>query len=248
MHAISGLCQRGCHMSDAVPVLVLGATGLVGQQVLAAAVGRSDVRLLALARREVPLPQGARMEVLLAPPDQWAGAIAAIAPRIVICALGTTIAQTGGDKQAFAAIDRDLVLDLARAAHQSGAQHFIAVSSVGAAAAASSFYLKTKGEMEDGLGRLGFDRLDILRPGLLLGKRPGKLRMLEWLGQIAAPLFNLLLHGKYRKYRAIAAADVAGGALQCVAGQGRGRCVHSHDDMRKLAGLWARGAVKKGDE
>ncbi len=100
-------------MSDPIRILVLGASGLVGQQVLAAAVGRADVRLVGLARREVPLPQGARMEIHLAPVEGWAQEIAAIAPDRVICALGTTIAKQGGDKAAFAAIDRDLVLEAA---------------------------------------------------------------------------------------------------------------------------------------
>ena len=44
-----------------------------------------------------------------------------------------------------------------------------------ASAKAGNFYLRTKGETEDGLRALGFERLDILRPGLLTGERPYRL-------------------------------------------------------------------------
>ena len=51
-------------MSETRRVLLAGATGLVGTRIMEAGIGREDVRLIALSRREVPLPQGARMEML----------------------------------------------------------------------------------------------------------------------------------------------------------------------------------------
>ncbi|MXO72605.1 NAD(P)H-binding protein [Alteraurantiacibacter buctensis] len=227
-------------MSDPRRVLVLGASGLVGQQVLALAVGRPEVRLVAVARSEVALPPGARMEVLVAPPEGWDRAIATVGATHVICALGTTIRQQGGDKDAFAAIDRDLVLRAAMHARGAGATGFAVVSSVGATLASRNFYLRTKGEMEAGLEKIGFTRLDVLRPGLLRGHRPGHLRPLELLGQLAAPLGNMVLHGERRQYRAIRAADVAAAALQCTQEKAPGRFVHDHDSLHRLAGRWRR--------
>ena len=87
-------------MSDPVRVLVLGASGLVGQEVLRQAVGVPQVRLVAVARSEVPLPPGALMEVLVAPVEGWDRAIADAGASHVICALGTTIRQQGGDRLA----------------------------------------------------------------------------------------------------------------------------------------------------
>lgn len=233
-------------MSDPVRVLVLGASGLVGQQVLRLAVGERRVRLLAVARSEVGLPQGARMEVLVAPPEGWGEAIAAVAPSHVICALGTTIRQQDGDREAFAAIDRDLVLRAAMHCKAAGAQGFTVVSSVGASLASRNFYLKTKAEMEAGLEKIGFARLDILRPGLLRGHRSGQLRPLETLGQVFSPIGNLVLHGQRRQYRAIRAADVAAAALQCTQEKARGRFVHDYDSLQRLAGRWQRGAAGEG--
>lgn len=233
-------------MSDPTRVMVLGASGLIGQQVLRLAVGEPRVRLVAVARSEVPLPQGARMEVLVAPVEGWDQAIAAVAPSHVICALGTTIRQQGGDREAFAAIDRDVVLRAAMHCKAAGAHGFTVVSSVGASLASRNFYLKTKAEMEAGLEKIGFARLDVLRPGLLRGYRSSQVRPLETLGQLAAPLGNLVLHGQRRQYRAIRARDVASAALQCTQEKARGRFVHDYDGLLRLAGRWQRGAAGEG--
>ncbi len=229
-------------MSDPRRVLVLGGSGLVGQQVLVQALNRARVRLVAVARSELALPQGARMEVLLAPVEGWGQAIAEAGASHVICALGTTIRQQGGDQQAFAAIDRDLVLRTAMQAKGAGVRGFVAVSSVGASVAAKPFYLRTKGELEAGLEKIGFARLDILRPGLLRGMRRHDARPLELLGQLAAPLGSLVLHKDRRKYRAIRARDVAAAALQCVVEKAAGRFTHEYDDLLRLARRWQREA------
>ncbi|MEO5708019.1 MAG: NAD(P)H-binding protein [Alteraurantiacibacter sp.] len=230
-------------MSEPRRVLVLGASGLVGQQVLAQAVGRADVRLVAVARSEVALPPGARMEVLLAPVSDWDEALAESGASHVICALGTTLRQQGGDQDAFAAIDRDLVLRMAMHAKGAGVSGFVVASSVGAALSSRNFYLRTKAEMEAGLEKLGFARLDVLRPGLLRGRRRHGARPLEMLGQLAAPLGSLVLHGGRRKYRAIAAQLVAAAALQAVCEKAPGRFVHHYDDMVRMAGRWRRKAA-----
>ena len=225
-------------MSDPLRIMLVGASGLVGRGVIAQAVGHAELRLIGLARRELALPEGALMEVHLAPVEGWAQEIANIAPSHVICALGTTIAKQHRDKAAFVAIDRDLVLDVARKAKDAGARGFVAVSSVGADPNAKSFYLRTKGEMEAGLARIGFTRLDILRPGLLRGQRVDDLRPLELVGAVFAPLADLFLHGARSKYRSIRGEDVAAAALRLCFERARGRFVHLHDEIVRRAARW----------
>ncbi len=72
-------------------ICLVGATGLVGASLIEASVRRNDVRLIAVSRREIPLPVGARMEVLLAPTEGWPEAIAASNADVFVCALGTTM-------------------------------------------------------------------------------------------------------------------------------------------------------------
>jgi uncharacterized protein YbjT (DUF2867 family) len=233
-------------MSRPVRFLLLGASGLVGRGVLEQVVGRRNVRLIGLSRHEVALPPGARMEVHLAPVEGWAQEIVKIAPDRVICALGTTIRKQGGDQAAFAAIDRDLVLQVARQAKDAGASGFAVISSIGADPMAKNFYLRTKGELEAALGRVGFSRLDVLQPGLLRGARHGDHRPLERIGSALAPLADLVLVGDKRRYRSIRADAVAAAALQAVCEKAPGRFVHQHDQLLRLAGKWHRAGGENG--
>ena len=210
--------------------LLIGATGMVGGAVIACA---ADRPLTVLVRREIEgLPEPHAR--LVAPSERWADVVAVERPATLISCIGTTIRQAGSEA-AFRAVDHDLLLAVATAAKAAGARHVIAVSSVGASAKSRNFYLRTKGEAEDGLRVLGFDRLDILRPGLLMGDRAGPKRMGEGIAMAAAPLTDALLHGSLRRYRSIAGETVAK-AIVALAGMTQpGVRFHENDAMRRLA-------------
>lgn len=222
-------------MSEPVKIVLVGATGMIGRAIVQAATGREDMRLVAIGRREMKLPVGARMEMFVAQPDQWDEVIEASQPDVVINALGTTWKKSNGDEGAFRAVDQDLVLQVARSAHAHGVQRFISVSSVGAHILAKNFYLQVKGEVERDLAKVGFRRLDILRPSLLRGDRHDDPRFAERLGILSAPLANLMLHGKYRKYRAVEAETVADAALYLALTKPGGRFAHDYDAIERAA-------------
>ena len=222
-------------MSEPVRIALVGASGLIGSEVIKLGVGRGDVRLSAIARSELALPPGARMEVFVADPDKWGEVIEALRPTAVISALGTTWKKAGKDEAAFRAVDRELVLAVARAAKAHGVERFVSVSSAGADAHAKAFYLKVKGETDRELAKIGLGRLDVLRPGLLRGKRGGERRIGERLGIVLSPLVNPLLGGKWRAYRAIDAEIVARAALYLATRLARGRFVHDNDAIHRAA-------------
>ena len=216
-------------MSEPRRILLVGATGMVGSL---AAERLPAASLTILARRHMEVAKGAALVV--APPDAWPAAIAAARPDVVVSALGTTIRQAGS-QAAFRAVDHDLVLAVARSAHAAGARHCIAVSSVGASARAGNFYLRTKGEVEAALRAMCFDRLDIVRPGLLIGTRSGPPRPGEALAMLAAPLTDALLHGSLRRYRSVRGETVAKAIAALAAVGGIGTHVHEHDAIVALA-------------
>jgi len=222
-------------MSDDLRILVVGASGLVGTRVLELAVGRPGVRVIALARREFPLPKGGRMELMVADPARWGEAVAELAPDCLVSALGTTWRKAGGDEAAFRAVDQALVLATARAAHAAGVPHMISVGSVGADAHSKTFYLRVKGEIEAELIKLRFRRLDLLRPGLLRGPRGGERRLLERLGILASPLTDLVLTGARSRYRSIDAREVARAILQLAAEKAPGRFIHDNEAIARAA-------------
>jgi uncharacterized protein YbjT (DUF2867 family) len=221
-------------MSEPCRVLLAGASGLVGTRAMQAAGAHPSLGRVALTRREVPIPRGTRMEMMVADPAGWPEAVEAIAPEGVICALGTTIRKAGSE-DAFRAVDQDLVVQLATAAKDAGASHFVLVSSAGANAMDKAFYLRVKGEVEAALAKLRFRRLDILRPGLLRGPRAHDRRALERLALLASPLTDLLLHGDKRRYRSIDARTVAAAALQLTGEKAAGRFVHENESIARAA-------------
>lgn len=219
-------------MSERVRICLVGASGLVGSAVIHACIGRTDVRLVAVARSELDLPPGARMEVLVADPANWDDAIAAARPDVVVSCLGTTTKKVGGDEAAYRAVDHDLVLACARWALAAGARQFISVGSAMADPHAKNFYLRMKGETEQALAKSGIPRLDLIRPGLLLGprreRRPG-----EDFAKLLVPLMPLVLHGSWRRFRPVHADRLAEVILALAHEKARGRFVHDHDAMQR---------------
>lgn len=222
-------------------ILLAGASGLVGGRVLARLLADpGGPRVLAPVRR--PLQAGsARLPVLvanLADASMDGDLVEQIratgsAPEAFVCCLGTTL-RNAGSHEAFLAVDRDLVLRLAAIAHQAGARHAILVSSVGASAQSGNFYLRVKGETERGMADMGYSRVDLLRPGLLLGDR-SESRPGEAFARALAPLTNPLLRGSLRRFRAISADTVAAAAVTLLKAPDEGRFVHEFAELQALA-------------
>ena len=223
-----------------VRIALVGATGLVGRRVIELASAGDEVRIVGIARREVPLPPGARMEMFVAEPAKWGEVLDAVRPRALICALGTTWKKAGRDEAAFRAVDFDLVLATAETAKRAGVPNMVVVSAAGADARSKSLYMRVKGETEEALSRVGFKRLDILHPGLLRGTRTDDLRFAERAAIIAAPLIDPLLSGKWEQYRSIDAGLVAEAALGLALRRAGGRFTHDNEAMRRAAREWRR--------
>lgn len=221
-------------MSRPIRIALVGATGLIGMSLIRAAVGRSDIRIIGIARREAALPTGARMEMLVSDPSHWGEAIAAANADVLVCALGTTWNKAGKDEAAFRAVDQDLVLAAASAAKDAGIRQMIVISSIGADMASKNRYLRVKGEVEQVLAKIKLPRLDIIRPGLLRGNR-GELRPGERAAMLASPLTDLLLHGAFRKYRSIKADTVARAIIGLTREKPAGRFVYEHDAILRAA-------------
>ncbi len=145
--------------------LVAGGTGAVGRALLPL-LASSDWEVHAWGRRRTDIAGVSDIAGDL-------GKVRFPAVDVAFCSLGTTHKEAGSEA-AFRAVDHDLVLDFARAARAAGARCFTFVSSAGASRRAPSHYLKLKAEVEKELATLGFDRLVLVRPSLLLDDRPGR--------------------------------------------------------------------------
>lgn len=126
---------------------------------------------------------------------------------VVFCCLGTTM-KKAKSKDGFRAVDFDLVLTFAKFFREWGSKQFYLVSASGANANSKFFYNQVKGQTESVLQEIGFEKVVILRPSLLLGPREefrlGE-RFMTWL----SPLFRIFLMGPLKRYRPIQSRQVA---------------------------------------
>ncbi|KAB7644366.1 oxidoreductase [Polymorphobacter fuscus] len=200
--------------------LIAGATGLVGSRVRALVPGAIPV-----GRRATGVAGEVVADFAALPPLP--------AAEVAICALGTTI-RAAGSETAFRAVDHDAVLAFARAAQVAGVSRFIVVTAVGADPASRVFYSRVKGEVERDLAALGFARLDIIRPGLILGPRDDR-RPVEAVLQVIVPWLGPLLVGRLARYGGIPAEVVAGAIAVLADRVVSGRFVHENRALVALA-------------
>jgi len=219
--------------ASAKTAVLLGASGLVGGYCLQTLLADSRyARILLLGRRELVAVRHPRLGQKVVDFDALTQSDFAGADE-VFCAMGTTI-RKAGSQQDFRHVDVDYPLAAARLSQQAGAKQFLSVSSVAANSAAKNFYLKTKGELEQEIGKLGFKAFHIFRPSLLLGKRE-EFRLGERVAMAAMPLLNFAMLGGLRRYRAISAESV-GKAMVVAARQERsGIFIHEYEQIIALA-------------
>lgn len=193
-------------------VLLAGATGLVGRELLAGLLADSSVGAVHSFGRRRPTVENAK---LTAHTVDFAALPALPRADEAYLALGTTI-KAAGSESAFRAVDFDANFAFARAALAAGARRAGLVSAMGASAASRVFYSRVKGELESAMSDLGFEGIVIARPSLLVGDRaaldqpirPGE-RVGFWLSGVLGPLIP-------RNYVPIAASRVARALLDSV--------------------------------
>ena len=179
--------------------LVVGGTGLVGSHVLKQLALVEECPVAILRRRPNDLPDNVKaievdFDELLTSGDLPQ------CDHLYLC-LGTTI-KTAGSQTAFRNVDFNYCLGIAQMAAKSGASVISLVSSVGADANSKSFYLRTKGQLEEAIKSLNFSSINIYRPGLLIGERQEK-RSAEKVGQLLSKVIDPLLVGSLSKYRSV---------------------------------------------
>lgn len=192
---------RGDGSRGARVALVAGASGLVGQALLPLLLARDEYRQVhSLVRRE-----SGNIHVKLRENVVDFGALGTL-PQAddIYISLGTTM-KKAGSKEAFRLVDFDYVVGVAKAAHASGATRIAVVSSVGASPQSNVFYSRVKGEAEEAIAAIDYERVVLLRPSILDGereeKRPGE--------RIGLAMANALSFMVPKKYRAVHVDDVA---------------------------------------
>lgn len=182
-------------------IYIAGASGLVGQALLAQCLEDASVGAIYAAVRRPLGFQHPRLHEL--PMDVGAAALSALTIHEAYICLGTTL-KTAGSQAAFKAVDVDLVVRTAQQLRSAGVSRCAVVSSLGASNN-GGFYLRCKAQMEAAVAELGFARTVFARPSFLAGQR-AELRLGE---RIALALSAVLRPLIPKKVRPVQAATVA---------------------------------------
>lgn len=176
-------------------LLLLGATGAVGREVLDLALADPAVTRVTAPTRRALTPHDKLQNPVIdfdkgLPEADWWRADA------VISCLGTTI-RKAGSRAAFRGVDHDLILICANRAKTQGTPVMVLNSSLGANPRSRNFYLRTKGEIEEALKALEFERLVLVRPSLIDADRDER-RVAEEVSLLAGRLLRPLTPPRYR--------------------------------------------------
>jgi uncharacterized protein YbjT (DUF2867 family) len=190
-------------------VCVVGASGLVGGLLVHALLQEPVFeKVMVLVRKPLPLVH-TKLEQHVVNFNDVAQIEAALTKgsTLFIC-MGTTQKKVQGNKELYKQIDVVIPSIVGKAAIAKGYTTVSLVSAVGANIQATNFYLHVKGLAENTMQQMGFSKVHIYRPSLLIGSRTEK-RMVEKIAQLITPALNFLLMGGLSKYKAIPALTVA---------------------------------------
>ncbi|MGI9278380.1 MAG: NAD(P)H-binding protein [Endozoicomonas sp.] len=150
--------------------IIIGATGLVGSELLNQLLESSEIeKVVALTRREL-LQKSDKLESHIIDFENLGQYKEVIKGDLFFSCLGTT-KQKAGSLKAQRRIDFDYQLEAAQIAAGNNVPHYLLISSSGANPQSISEYFRMKGELEQAIKQLPFQRVSIFQPSLLLGQR-----------------------------------------------------------------------------
>lgn len=220
----------------ALSVVMLGATGAVGSHVATTLAMMPDVAdMTLLGRRSLEgLSTDKATQVVIDVFDPTSYESVLPGHQAAICTLG--VGQPSKmSREDFVRIDKMAVLEFAASCKNAGVRHFELLGSVGADRSSRSFYLRTKGELEEALRELKFERLSLFRPSMILTPT-NRYGLSQGLTLAIWPRLRPFLAGRLRKYRGVAVDRLGKAIALNLRGPGSGVEILHWDAIDALAG------------
>lgn len=207
---------------------LIGATGLIGSHILDELLQQSNSSVTVVVRKSMNWQDPRIKEKLIDFSDEQAMIDALAGCDAVFVAVGTTQKKVKGDLLAYRKVDYDIPIAAAKACVVNSIPRILIVSSAGANSRSKSFYLRIKGEVEDGITAMSIPYVGIFQPSLLLGTRK-EFRLAEKITQWILPSIGFLLPAPYRP---ISASIVAKAMVRAADGTESGMHRYTYADMK----------------
>lgn len=188
--------------------LIVGATGLVGRQVLNILLDHDFYNeIVILGRRSVGIKDNRIKEIIINFDNLKDHKDEISAHDYYVC-IGTTM-QEAGSEEAFYRVDFTYPHELGLIAKQDPKfEQYLLVSSLGADPESALFYNEVKGQIEEALKVMNFRTLHIFQPSLLIGARQ-KFRFFEEIAKFFSAVLSFFVIGSGKRFWAIKGVDVA---------------------------------------
>ena len=211
-------------------ILVAGSTGLVGKTLITDFLQEHEV--IAISRRPFKFPKNVKQELIdfnkdfsLKPADHF-----------FICLgypleLLDLIYMRDKIKPKFEEVDFGLVIKLAKMALDVGIKDISVISSVMADKNSLNHYLKIKGEMEEEIKKLSFNKINIFRPSHLLGERENKIGLDVQIFEKVTNIFGQVLPSQLKDFKNVEARTLAKNMVTEAFSNKTGVSYFSHKDF-----------------
>ncbi|MGE8528927.1 NAD(P)H-binding protein [Chryseobacterium rhizosphaerae] len=153
--------------------LVIGATGATGKDLVNQLLNDKDFEEVDIFVRKPVDIENERLKVHVVnfeKPEEWKEMVKG---DVAFSCLGTTL-KDAGSKEAQKKVDFDYQYEFAKAAKENNVEDYILVSAYGASPKSKIFYSKMKGELEEAVRQLHFNKITIFKPGMLERKNSGR--------------------------------------------------------------------------
>ena len=211
-------------------ILVAGSTGLVGKTLITDF--HQEHEVIAISRRPFVFPNNVKQELIdfnkdfsLKPADHF-----------FICLgypleLLDLIYMRDKIKPKFEEVDFGLVIKLAKMALDIGIKDISVISSVMADKNSLNHYLKIKGEMEEEIKKLSFNKINIFRPSHLLGERENKIGLDVQIFEKVTNIFGQVLPSQLKDFKNVEARTLAKNMVTEAFNNKTGVSYFSHKDF-----------------
>ena len=197
--------------------LIAGSTGFLGSKILNH-LYKEDQKIYCLSRRKNEI-NSINIEDIIIDFDAINNLSLPKIDHVYLC-LGhelrawELISMPDREKGPFYKVDYEYTLSIAKKAEEVGATSISLVSAVGANQNSKSFYLKTKGDLEEEIKKLRFKTINIFQPGHLAGrinwqKQKNDPRLDVFAFEFASLFIDPFMISDLKKFRSIEAKKLA---------------------------------------
>ena len=223
--------------------LIAGSTGFLGSKILNF-LYKEDQKIYCLSRRKSEI-NSINIEDIIIDFDAINNLSLPKIDHVYLC-LGyelrawELISMPERKKDPFYKVDYEYTLNIAKKAEEVGATSVSLVSAVGANIKSESFYLKTKGDLEEEIKKLSFRAINIFQPGHLAGRinwqrQKNDPRIDVFAFEFGSLFFDPFLISRLKKFRSIDADMLANFIVKTTIEENLGLYQYNYSDFKRFS-------------